>query len=155
MQGLIPTLEQETLNRHGKGAHKNDPGASKKVYGPIASLFSRSGGSADGKLRFGIGAYLGGSTPRAYIDCVQGGVRYYVCWVWQEDWSSPVSFGKKYMKGKVRACRGADGHIAPLKDIRHLAWRAYMRPSYLSPHAPCWWTRVPICGATGRLPEGR
>ena len=103
-------LEEATLNRHAKGVHKNDPGASKKVYQPIAALFSRSGASADGKLRFGVTTPPpslsrhgggGGTRPRAYIDCMSSGVRYYVCWVWQEDWASPVSFGKKWMKGKV------------------------------------------------------
>ena len=106
-------LEEATLNRHGKGVHKNDPGASKKVYAPIAALFSKAGASSDGKLRFGLttpppSLGNGSAAPpgselrlRAYIDCVTSGVRYYVCWVWQEDWSSPVSLGKKWMRGKV------------------------------------------------------
>merc|ERR1712216_766141 len=97
-------LEQQTIHRHAKGPHKNDPGASKKVYGPIATLFTiEPSASIDGTLRFGIHlppSGMGG-TPRAYIDCVSSGVRYYLAWVWQEDWSSPVSFGKKFMKGKV------------------------------------------------------
>lgn len=96
-------LEPQTMHRHGKGTYKNDPGASKKVYGPIATLFSSAQASGDGKLRFGILSAPGGNggTPRAYIDCVSSGARYFLAWVWQEDWSSPVSFGKKFMKGKV------------------------------------------------------
>ena len=105
------TLEEATLNRHSTGGHKNDPGASKKVYAPLASLFSKSGASADGKLRFGVvhtggnggGANGGGGgAPRAYIECVETGVRYYLCWVWLEDWSSPVAW-KKFMKGSHAA----------------------------------------------------
>lgn len=101
-------LEEKTLNRHAKGTHKNDPGASKKVYLPIAALFSKA--SNDGKLRFGLApappALLppngdGVPRPRAYIDCLTSNVRYFVCWVWQEDWASPVSLGKKWMKGKI------------------------------------------------------
>ena len=110
--GDAAALEDETLNRHGKGAHKNDPGASKKVYGPIASFFLK-GSSPDGKLRFGItpggdgggggggGAAAGATRPRAYIECADSGARYVLVWVWLEDWSSPVSFGKKFMKGKL------------------------------------------------------
>ena len=73
-------------------------GASKKVYAPLALLFSKSGTSADGKLRFGVvhsggngngtgtgngngGGGGGGGAPRAYIECVETGVRYYLCWV--------------------------------------------------------------------------
>jgi len=92
-------LEEMTLQRHAKGPHKNDPGQSKKVYGPIANLFSKRGTSSDGKLRFGL--VDSGTRPRAFIECVASGARYVVCWVWLEDWSSPVSFGKKFMKGKL------------------------------------------------------
>jgi len=34
------TIERQTLNRHGKGHHKNDPGRSKPFYKPLADLFS-------------------------------------------------------------------------------------------------------------------
>jgi len=103
-------LEEETLQRHAKGVHKNDPGASKKVYQPIASLFSTGGASADGNLRFGMLPRLASNgRARAYIDCVLSGRRYVLCWVWLEDWSSPVSFGKKYMKGKLIYQRGTQG----------------------------------------------
>ena len=59
-------LEEKTLNRHAKGAHKNDPGASRKALAPFATFFARSGTSADGKLRYGVGtapAGLGGMPP--------------------------------------------------------------------------------------------
>lgn len=92
-------LEQATVNRHAAGPHKNDPGASRKVYAPIAQLFT-TGRSADGKLRFGI-VHADNGAPRAYIECVESRVRYHLCWVWLEDWSPPVSFGKKFMKGKL------------------------------------------------------
>ena len=139
-------LEEQTLNRHGKGNHKNDPGASKKVYAPIAALFSKAGASTDGKLRFGVATppptLLGGSNgtsngngngsgvrPRAYIDCVVSGVRYYVCWVWQEDWSSPVSLGKKWMKGKVVYQReGATGRFFA-RPFRFIDGQGLLLPS--------------------------
>lgn len=113
-------LEEATLHRHAKGIYKNDPGASRKVYGPIAALFASAATSSDGLLRFGVvtaaaGAAAAGGNgdgrPRAYIECVTSGVRYYLCWVWLEDWSSPVSFGKKFMKGKLiyqKALPGVD-----------------------------------------------
>ena len=95
-------LQSETLHRHGKGSYKNDPGASKKVYNPIASLFSSGQTSADGKLKFGVlPRHSANGRARAYIDCLSSKERYVVCWVWLEDWSSPVSFGKKFMKGKI------------------------------------------------------
>ena len=85
------------------------------MYAPIAALFAKSGASADGRLRFGVVSHparslsgggngsdaTGEGRPRAYIDCVTSGVRYYVCWVWQEDWSSPVSLSRKFIKGKL------------------------------------------------------
>ena len=83
-------LEQETLNRHFTGPNKNDPGASRKVYAPISQLFT-SGKSTDGKLLFGVVHAGNNAAPRAYIECVESGARYYLCWVWLEDWSSPVS----------------------------------------------------------------
>lgn len=120
-------LEEQTLNRNGKGTHKNDPGASKRAYAPIANLFGFGTPtvSPDGKLGFGVtaaapalggafGAKAGhGSKPRAYIDCKESGVRYWVVWVWQESWSSVVKLmGKKWMKGKLIYQReGASGRF--------------------------------------------
>ena len=108
-QGNASHLEQMTLNRHAKGSHKNDPGRSKVVYGPIAALFNKSSTSADGKLKFGVNGMppdLSGqgqvAKPRAYIDCLTSRVRYYLCWVWLEDWSSPANpLAKKWLKGKL------------------------------------------------------
>eukprot|EP00325_Prymnesiales_sp_UTEX-LB-985_P015166 CAMPEP_0174756596 /NCGR_PEP_ID=MMETSP1094-20130205/106835_1 /TAXON_ID=156173 /ORGANISM="Chrysochromulina brevifilum, Strain UTEX LB 985" /LENGTH=287 /DNA_ID=CAMNT_0015962501 /DNA_START=33 /DNA_END=896 /DNA_ORIENTATION=+ len=105
-------LEEATIHRHGKGTHKNDPGTSKKVYQPIASLFSTGGTSSDGQLRFGMLPRLSANgRSRAYIDCLVSGTRYVLCWVWLEDWSSPVSFGKKFMKGKLIYQRGDDPRV--------------------------------------------
>ena len=43
----------------------------------------------------------GGATPRLYIDCKTSGRRYFVVWVWQEDWSPIISLGQKFIKGKI------------------------------------------------------
>ena len=120
-------LEQATLNRHASGPHRNDPGASRKVYAPIAQLFS-TGLSVDGKLRFGV-ALAGNGAPRAYIECVESRVRYYLCWVWLEDWSSPVSFGKKFMKGKLLYQKDpADGSGYYARPFRFLEDRLLLPP---------------------------
>jgi len=95
-------LAEETLHRHSTGAFKNDPGASKKVYAPLAQLFSSAGTTSDGKLSFGVLMQHGADArARAFIDDVASGARYLICWVWLEDWSSPLSWGKKFMKGKL------------------------------------------------------
>ena len=100
-------LEDMTLHRHANGPHKNDPGASKKAYGPFASLVT-GGRTADGKLLFGMTTPAAGEgTPRLFIDCATSGARYFVVWVWQEDWSPVVTFGKKYIKGKIVYQKGS------------------------------------------------
>ena len=47
-------LETATLDRHVKGAHKNDPGRSRQLYGQFAALFDGSTAGGMGQLRFGI-----------------------------------------------------------------------------------------------------
>lgn len=111
--GSTSQLEEATLNRHAKGSHKNDPGASKRAYGVYAQLFAKANTSPDGKLRYGIatqppmtlanGSANGGAapTPRAYIDCLVSGRRYYLCWVWMEEFSSLNPLAKKWLRGKI------------------------------------------------------
>merc|ERR1719277_3002927 len=63
-------IEQNTLSRHAKGPHKNDPGRSKQFYKPLADLFGQEGQCRDGS-RFGIervGSCTGGRAVRAYIE---------------------------------------------------------------------------------------
>jgi len=101
-------LTEETLHRHSAGAFKNDPGASKKVYAPLAALFSSAGKTSDGKLSFGVlTRHEVNGRARAFIEDVATGARYLICFVWLEDWSSPFSWGKKFMKGKLVYQKGA------------------------------------------------
>jgi hypothetical protein len=93
-------LEEQTLHRHTKGQHKNDPGQSRKVYSPIADCFAK-GTSEDGKLRFTLTrASPDSDRTRACIECLSSGARYYLCLVWMEGFPSNP-FGKKYVTGKI------------------------------------------------------
>jgi hypothetical protein len=114
-------LQEDTLHRVPKGTWKNDPGASKKIYSPLAALFDAGGTSTDGKLRFGVLPRADANLrARAYIECTATRVRYLLCWVWLEDWSSPISLGKKYMKGKLVYQRGDQG-VASASTGRYYA----------------------------------
>lgn len=95
-------IERETLNRHSKGPHKNDPGRSKPFYKPLADLFSQEG-EKDG-LRFGIDRIPGPdgtSSPRAFMEEVQTGAKLWLTLVWQEDWTTNPFARSKYIKGKL------------------------------------------------------
>ena len=75
-------------------------GRSKAVYAPLAALFANGGGEGKGGLlRFGIEASPQG-VARAWIEPVGGSERYYLCLVWQEEWSSPLS-RTRFIKGKL------------------------------------------------------
>ena len=77
-------LEAATLNRHGKGPHKNDPGRSRALYVQFADLFTGGSGTVavgGGKLSFGLQS-VGGVT-RAYIEQLENGHRYYIYLIWQ------------------------------------------------------------------------
>ena len=94
-------LEERTLGRNAKGPHKNDPGRSRTVYAPLADLFNLSNGcTADGRLRFGM-AYAGGGVPRAYVESVRTGERYYLVLVWQEDWTANPFARSRFILGKL------------------------------------------------------
>ena len=92
-------LEPQTIDRHSKGPHKNDPGRSRAVYEPLAALFTSAGQNKDGTLRFGIELVEG--VPRAYIESIRSGERFYICLVWQESWSANPFARSKYIKGKL------------------------------------------------------
>eukprot|EP00931_Biecheleriopsis_adriatica_P092877 TRINITY_DN66645_c0_g1_i1.p1 TRINITY_DN66645_c0_g1~~TRINITY_DN66645_c0_g1_i1.p1 ORF type:complete len:386 (-),score=71.52 TRINITY_DN66645_c0_g1_i1:70-1227(-) len=98
-------LESNTLCRHSKGPHKNDPGRSKSVYQPIADLF-RNKATMNG-LRFGIdhvkSARLGKTVPRAFIEqSIEGEVvKLWLTLVWQEEWTQNPFARTKYVKGKL------------------------------------------------------
>jgi hypothetical protein len=120
-------LQMETLNRHAKGPFKNDPGRSKAVYAPLAKLFEAgldtqapprkavcigapvlspqrplvSQAAAGGLLRFGLERGAAGATPRAVIECEKTRARYFVCMVWQEDWTTNLLARSRFIKGQL------------------------------------------------------
>ncbi len=94
-------LEFQTLNRHAKGAHKNDPGRSRALYLQFADLFIRgpSGKNSSGPLRFGVEVVDG--SLRAFSEQVSTGERYYFYLIWQEDWTTNPFARSKYIIGKL------------------------------------------------------
>mmetsp|Transcript_63073 Transcript_63073/g.137039 ORF Transcript_63073/g.137039 Transcript_63073/m.137039 type:complete len:404 (+) Transcript_63073:95-1306(+) len=100
-------LEPETLSRHSKGVHKNDPGRSRQFYKPLADIFEQ--GEIREGWRFGIvnakPIQKGAEAKRAYLEReVQGhrkGYRLYVHLMWQEDWTSNPLARSKYIKGRI------------------------------------------------------
>jgi len=95
-------LEQHTLNRHSKGPHKNDPGRSRALYVQFADLFTAADGGATvggGMLKFGV-MHVGVS-PRAYIEQLATGERYYIYLIWQETWTSNPFARSKFILGKI------------------------------------------------------
>mmetsp|Transcript_65218 Transcript_65218/g.168352 ORF Transcript_65218/g.168352 Transcript_65218/m.168352 type:complete len:455 (+) Transcript_65218:152-1516(+) len=100
-------IERQTLNRHGKGPHKNDPGRSKPFYKPLADLFSGQEKSSKDGTSFGIERVNDSSgnvtAMRAYIEQEVNGrpERYYLSVVWQEDWTTNPFARSKYIKGKI------------------------------------------------------
>lgn len=97
-------IEIDTLNRHGKGPHKNDPGRSKQFLKPLADFFVNKERLADGTV-FGIERVGSGDDKcmRAYLERPSDGgqpCKLYLDVVWQEDWSSNP-FARSYIKGKL------------------------------------------------------
>ena len=113
-------LEAQTLRRHAKGAHKNDPGRSREVYAKFADLFdvddggvttrarsnshtalssARSNKAGGGKLGFDVGEVDG--KERAYIEQLATGERYWLYLIWQEDWTTNPFARSKYVKGQI------------------------------------------------------
>merc|ERR1712032_797961 len=97
-------VERETLNRHGQGAHKNDPGRSKQCYQLLANLFEQN--TLTGGWRFAIeivSTKLGETAPRAFMlqETAKRAVRLYVHIIWQEDWTTNPFARTKYIKGKI------------------------------------------------------
>lgn len=104
-------LEQNTLNLHMQGRHKNVAESSKAVYGPLAEKFG--GNVEEDGLTYGVT-----SCGRAYIDEVQDGrtTRMFVHLVWQETWSGFFSTSM-YMTGKMYYQKAAVGAL-PLQGPR-------------------------------------
>jgi len=85
------SLEENTMDYHHSGPHKNSPAASRAGYQPIADRFS-----AGGDPTFGVCEVKG--TPRAFIE--RDGQKLYVLLIWQEEWSSILALSK-YLMGKI------------------------------------------------------
>jgi hypothetical protein len=104
-KGQETELESQTLHRQTKGAHKNDPGASKRVLQPFAELFvagwqtsARKGGP---KRRFYVETPDSCSCPRAVLEeDFEDEPKMYLTFIWMEDWSSPLSW-HKFVSGKL------------------------------------------------------
>jgi len=99
-------IETETLCRHAKGPHKNDPGRSKQFYKPIADLFTQK--SHMNALYFGVeevpSPTTSGKAPRAYIYQDTAGAtvkKHFLTLVWQEEWTQNPFARHKYIKGKI------------------------------------------------------
>lgn len=96
------SLERNTLNRHGKGPHKNDPGRSKSFLKPLADCFQKKechDGTAFGIERVGDGD---SKCMRAYVERTSGGesCKFFLDVVWQETWSSIWS-RTSWVQGKL------------------------------------------------------
>lgn len=95
-------VEHNTLNRHAKGPHKNDPGRSKQFLKPLADFFQNKERLPDGTT-FGVERLSTHECMRAFIERpLPGGqsTKYYLDLVWQEDWSTPFS-RTSFIKGKL------------------------------------------------------
>lgn len=97
-------VEHNTLSRHAKGPHKNDPGRSKQFYKPLADVFTQ--GHAKDGLSFGIEAATASPqrrAARAFVDLETKGrrERMYLHLVWQEEWSTNPFTRSKYVKGRI------------------------------------------------------
>mmetsp|Transcript_86918 Transcript_86918/g.156567 ORF Transcript_86918/g.156567 Transcript_86918/m.156567 type:complete len:397 (-) Transcript_86918:73-1263(-) len=97
-------LESNTLCRHGKGPHKNDPGRSKPFYQPIADLFTDKATNVGG-LNFGVAQVdtPAGKRPRAFVERASAGdgFKLWLTMVWQEEWTTNPFSRSKYIKGKL------------------------------------------------------
>ena len=98
-------LEEQTLNRHGKGNHKNDPGASKKVYAPIAALFGDGVGSSSAEIQFGLELTAQG-VWRATLRPREQEQNCYLLLVWQEAWTTNPLSRTKFIQGKLLYQKG-------------------------------------------------
>jgi len=96
-------LEPNTLGLHKKGTYKNDPGRSRPVFKPLADLFSQN--TIVGRHSFGIEPATAReqSPRRAYIDQKDGDStqRYYLAYIWQEDWTTNPFARVKSTRGKL------------------------------------------------------
>lgn len=109
VKGHPELFEQMTLSRWAKGPHKNDPGRSKPIYKPLGDLFIGNGNTkVQQDYRFGIEYSAPSqecSTPlqRAFIEDPRGSppARYYLYFVWQEEWTSNPLASNKFIKGKI------------------------------------------------------
>jgi len=114
MKEAATTLERNTLNRHSKGTHKNDPGRSKPFYKPLADVFAQA--TVQEGLRFSIDRGADGKrAPRAYIE-MQSHIemqpeRMYIYLVWQEDWTNNPFARVKYVKGRILYQREPEANV--------------------------------------------
>jgi len=95
-KGNNQKLEENTLKLNDKGPHKNAPASSKAVYAPLAEQFCTVVAGRNFQFRVEGGkAILEETTPS------QGCTTMQVYLIWQEEWSGLLSWGKKYMRGKI------------------------------------------------------
>jgi len=101
VKGDPSSLERGSLDRWGKGPLKNDPGRSKAIYKPLGDLFSGHGDKAKQEYCFGLEPVAG--TQRAFIEDPRRlpPARYYLYFVWQEEWTSNPFSSDKFIKGKI------------------------------------------------------
>eukprot|EP00746_Dinoflagellata_sp_MGD_P033065 gnl/MRDRNA2_/MRDRNA2_17877_c0_seq1.p1 gnl/MRDRNA2_/MRDRNA2_17877_c0~~gnl/MRDRNA2_/MRDRNA2_17877_c0_seq1.p1 ORF type:complete len:518 (-),score=94.44 gnl/MRDRNA2_/MRDRNA2_17877_c0_seq1:42-1595(-) len=109
-------LEKQTLMRHGKGPHKNDPGRSKAFYKPLGDLFGEQ--QTQGGHKFGIEVLTTKSngheakSARAYFEKLKNDKeRRYLSLIWQEDWTANPLAWSKYIKGKLIYQKDLDSKV--------------------------------------------
>jgi len=96
-------LEENTLKLQNKGPHKNAPQSSKAVYAPLAEQFSTVVAGRNFQFRIESGKAI------LEEDTAQGKAYMQIYLVWQEEWSGLLTWGKKYMRGKI--CYKRDGKL--------------------------------------------
>lgn len=113
-------LERLTLDRWSKGPYKNDPGRSKGIYKPLADLFTADKcGKEDQQFKFGLEP-ANGSCRRAFIEDPrkQPPGRYYLYFVWQEEWTQNPLASNKFIKGKIAYQREPERGLSAVMFLR-------------------------------------
>lgn len=111
-------FERSHLDRWVKGPNKNDPGRSKSIYKPLGDLFV--GASSKVKQEFHFGMEFIAGTQRAFIEDPRHKPpsRYYLYFVWQEEWTTTPWASNKFLKGKIAYQREPHRGLEALTFLR-------------------------------------
>jgi len=111
-------FERSHLDRWAKGPNKNDPGRSKSIYKPLGDLFVGASSKVKQDFRFGMEFVAG--TQRAFIEDPRQKPpsRYYLYFVWQEEWTTTPWASNKFLKGKIAYQREPQKGLDALTFLR-------------------------------------